>query len=475
MEFETGSAFGKEPVSFQETLNKLKTPPQSLEAEQGVIGGLMLSSENFDAVAELVQPTDFYHPQHRLIFNHMLELVQANKPLDLITVSECLDNKKELDSAGGLAYLAELAKNTPSVSNITAYARIVRERATLRQLIGVAQEIANSGFHPDGRDTVTLLSQAEQKVAGISEGRLKDGGFSKVNDLLKSTVQRIDDLNKSDSDITGLTTGFKDLDKMTSGWQKGDMVVIAARPSMGKTALAMNAVENALLQGDGKPVLVFSMEMPAQSLIMRMLSSIGKIDQTRVRTGKLEQGDWDKLQAAVIKLRDKPLFIDDSAGISTAELRGRVRRHHKEHGEIGLIMIDYLQLMRGDSSSNENRTNEVSEISRSLKAVAREFNCPVLVLSQLSRAVENRPNKRPINSDLRESGAIEQDADVIMFIYRDEVYNEESKDKGTAEIIIGKQRNGPTGTARLSFQGKYTRFDNLAADYAGKAYSGDDY
>jgi replicative DNA helicase len=475
MEFETGSFHSKESTSFQETLNQLKTPPQSLEAEQGVIGALMLSGDNFDAVAELVQAADFYHPQHRLIFNAMNDLAKAGRPLDLITVSESLDNNRELGNAGGLAYLAELAKNTPSVSNMIAYARIVRERAILRQLISIAQEIANSGFNPEGRDTVELLSLAEEKVASIAEGRAKEGGFNEVDDLLKKVVQRIDDLYNSESDITGLTTGFKDLDKMTSGWQKGDMVVIAARPSMGKTALAMNAVENALLHGDGKPVLVFSMEMPAESLIMRMLSSIGKIDQTRVRSGKLEQGDWDKLQAAVIKLRDKPLFIDDTPGISTAELRGRVRRHHKEHGEIGLIMVDYLQLMRGSSSNSENRTNEVSDISRSLKAVAREFKCPILVLSQLSRAVESRPNKRPINSDLRESGAIEQDADVILFIYRDEVYNEESKDKGMAEIIIGKQRNGPIGTARLSFQGKYTRFDNLAHDFEANNYQANDY
>jgi len=475
MEFETGSTHNTAPVSFQDTLNKLKTPPQSLEAEQGVIGGLMLSSNNFDAVAELVQSSDFYHPQHRLIFSAMCELVHVNKPLDLITVSEKLDNKKELDSAGGLAYLAELAKNTPSVSNITAYARIVRERATLRQLISTAQEIANFGFNTEGRDTVELLTLAEQKVASISEGRLQDGGFDNVNDLLKGTLDRIDQLYHSERDITGLTTGFKDLDKMTSGWQQGDMVIIAARPSMGKTALAMNAVENALLHGDNKPVLVFSLEMPAESLIMRMLSSIGKIDQTRVRSGKLEQSDWDKLSAAVSKLRDKPLFIDDTPSITPAELRGRVRRYQKEHGDIGLIMVDYLQLMRGTTSNNENRTNEVSEISRSLKAVAREFNCPILVLSQLSRAVEGRPNKRPINSDLRESGAIEQDADVILFIYRDEVYNEESPDKGTAEIIIGKQRNGPIGTMRLSFQAKYTRFDNLAHDFEGKSYQGNDY
>jgi replicative DNA helicase len=462
MEFEAATKLS----SFNETISKLKTPPQSLEAEQAVLGGLMLSGESFDAVAELVQPQDFYHPQHRLIFQVMNELVQSNKPLDLITVSEALDSQKELDNAGGLAYLAELVKNTPSASNISAYSRIVRERATLRRIISAAQDIASSGFNPDGRDSVELLGLAEKKLADIAEGYLQEGSFAEVSALLKKALDRIDELNRSDKDITGLTTGFKDLDKMTSGWQNGDMVVIAARPSMGKTTLAMNAVENALLYGDGKPVLVFSLEMPAESLILRMLSSLGKIDQNRIRSGKLESHEWDKLGAAVSKLKDKPLYIDDTAGISVAELRGRVRRYHRDNKcEIGLIMVDYLQLMRGSSSSVENRTNEVSEISRSLKSVAREFNCPILVLSQLSRAPEQRPNKRPINSDLRESGAIEQDADVILFIYRDEVYNEESPDKGTAEILIGKQRNGPIGTVRLSFQGKYTRFDNLAHDF----------
>ncbi len=453
----------EKPASFNETLNKLKTPPQSLEAEQAVIGGLMLANDSFDSVAELLQHKDFYHPQHRIIFQQMAHLADEGQPLDLITVSESLDGIKELDNAGGLAYLAELAKNTPSASNILAYAKIVRERATLRELIHVAQDIADSGFNPEGRDSQELLAQAEQQVTLISENRPQEGGFDDVNSLLKGAVDRIDELYHSDSDITGLTTGFKDLDEMTSGWQRSDLIILAARPSMGKTTLAMNAVENALLYTD-KPVLVFSLEMPAESLIMRMLSSIGRIDQTKVRNGKLEQGDWDKLSAAVSKLRDKPLFIDDTPGLTPAELRGRVRRQYREHGEVGLIMVDYLQLMRVAGFS-EGRTAEISEISRSLKAVAREFDCPVMALSQLNRSLEQRPNKRPINSDLRESGAIEQDADVILFIYRDEVYNEESPDKGTAEIIIGKQRNGPIGTLRLAFQGKYTRFDNLAHDF----------
>lgn len=470
MELESSKTQG----NFSDALNKLRLPPQSLEAEQGVLGGLMLSSDQFDKVVELVTATDFYHPQHRQIFSVMMALVQSGKPLDLITVSESLDSKKELEQIGGLAYLAELAKNTPSASNIDAYARIVRERAVLRQLITTAQEIAQSGFNPEGRDSTELLSIAEQKVASIAEGRSTDAGFSEVGALLKGALDRIDKLYHAEKDITGLTTGFKELDKQTSGWQNGDMVIIAARPSMGKTALAMNAVENALLYGDNKPVLVFSLEMPAESLIMRMLSSIGKIDQTRVRSGKLDEGDWERLTAAVTKLQNKPLYIDDTPGISPVEMRARIRRYCKDHGEVGLIMVDYLQLMRGTGNSNENRTNEVSEISRSLKSIAREFNCPILVLSQLSRAVENRPNRRPINSDLRESGAIEQDADVILFIYRDEVYNEESKDKGVAEIIIGKQRNGPIGTVRLAFQGKYTRFDNLAHDPQG-GYRGGDY
>jgi len=460
-------ALSSEPVSISDTLSRLKVPPHSLEAEQSVIGGLMLSADALDDVVALLTAKDFYHVRHRLIFNALQQLAADEEPLDVITVSEYLSSKKELENAGGLAYLAELAKNTPSTSNILSYARIVSDRATLRQLIHVAQEISDSGFNPDGRDSHDLLAQAEQKLTLIAEGRADDGGLVSVTELLRKTLDRIDELNQSDKDITGLTTGFKDLDKWTSGWQAGDMVVIAARPSMGKTTLAMNAVENALLYGEGKPALVFSLEMPAESLVLRMLSSLGRIDQSRIRSGKLEQHEWEKLGAAVTKLKDKPLWVVDSPSLSPAEMRASVRRYAKEHGEIGLIMVDYLQLMSGSSArGGDNRTNEISEISRSLKGIAREFNCPVLVLSQLSRSPEQRPNKRPINSDLRESGAIEQDADVILFIYRDEVYNEESPDKGTAEIIIGKQRNGPIGTVRLAFQGKYTRFENLAFEGA---------
>lgn len=470
MDYDTLKRETQTSTAVQETLNNFKVPPQSLEAEQAVLGGLMLNNDAFDNVAETLQQGDFYHPQHRLIFTEMCKLVEANKPLDLITVSESLTALQELDNAGGLAYLAELAKNTPGASNIEAYANIVRERATLRQIINVSGEITDAGFNTEGRDSDELLAIAEQKLTNITEGRPQEGGFDDVNALLKGAVDRIDELYHSDSDITGLTSGFKDLDAMTSGWQNSDLIIVAARPSMGKTSFAMNVVENALLQTNDKnkdkPMLVFSLEMPAESLILRMLSSIGKIDQTRVRNGKLEQGDWDKLSAAVTKLRDKPLFIDDSSGLTPAEMRGRVRRHFREHGEIGLIMIDYLQLMRVAGSA-DGRTAEISEISRSLKAIAREFNCPVIALSQLNRSLEQRPNKRPINSDLRESGAIEQDADVILFIYRDEVYNEESPDKGSAEIIIGKQRNGPIGTCRLSFQGKFTRFDNFAHDFQG--------
>jgi replicative DNA helicase len=464
MEPEAGSTTRYEANTAAESLARLKVPPQSLEAEQGVIGGLLLAGEQFDAVGELVQSADFYHPQHRTIFTAMGNLALAGKPLDLITVSEWLESTKELDSVGGLAYLAELAKNTPGVSNITAYARIVRERAILRELIVTAQEIANSGFNTEGRATEELLTLARQRVDSIAENRVKEGSFETVHDLIKSTLERIDRLYHSDRLITGLTTGFSELDKMTSGWQNGDMVIIAARPSMGKTAFAMNAVENALLHGDNKPILVFSLEMPAESLVMRLLSSIGKIDLQRVLSGKLEQDDFEKLTAAVHKLRDKPLFIDDSPGITPAELRARVRRYHKEHGEIGLIMVDYLQLMRGATAVAENRTTEVSEISRSLKSIAREYECPILVLSQLSRAVESRTNKKPINSDLRESGAIEQDADVILFIHREEAYLKDDTPedkKGIADIIIGKQRNGPIGELRLAFQGRYTRFENL--------------
>jgi replicative DNA helicase len=439
---------------------RIKMQPHSIEAEQSVLGGLLLSPDGWDVVAGVVADADFYRPDHRLIFRQITRLAEASEPVDVITLADKLDARGELASAGGLPYLAELAQNTPSASNIRAYAQVVKERASLRRLIEAAQEIAESGFNPEGRTSDQLVDEAERRIMQISEQGPKAGGPQGVNPLLQAALGRIEELFNSGGEITGLSTGFKDLDGMTSGLQPSDLVIVAGRPSMGKTSFAMNLVEHAVLHQQ-QPILVFSMEMPADSLIIRMLSSIGRIDQTRIRNGKLEQEDWPKLSTAVNKLKDVPLYIDDTAALTPTEVRSRSRRVAREHGQLGMIMVDYLQLMQVAGSS-EGRTAEISEISRSLKAIAKEFKCPVVALSQLNRALENRPNKRPVNSDLRESGAIEQDADVIMFIYRDEVYNEESPDKGIAEIIIGKQRNGPIGICRLAFIGQFTRFENLA-------------
>lgn len=439
---------------------RIKMQPHSIEAEQSVLGGLLLSADSWDAVAEAVTAADFYRPDHRLIFRQIAKLAEAAQPVDVITVADRLTANGELDAAGGLGYLAELASNTPSASNIRAYAQVVSERASLRKLIEAAQAIAESGFSPEGRTSDELIDEAERLIMQISEQGPKAGGPREVNPLLQSALVRIEELFHSGGDITGLDTGFLDLNRMTSGLQPSDLVIVAGRPSMGKTSFAMNLVENAVL-GQDKPILVFSMEMPAEQLIIRMLSSVGRIDQTRIRNGKLEQEDWPKLSNAVSKLKDRPLFIDDTPALTPTEVRSRARRIAREHGEIGMIMVDYIQLMQ-IAGSSEGRTAEISEISRSLKAIAKEFQCPMVALSQLNRSLEQRPNKRPVNSDLRESGAIEQDADLIMFIYRDEVYNEESPDKGTAEIILGKQRNGPIGHCRLAFIGQFTRFENLA-------------
>ena len=439
---------------------RIKMSPHSPEAEQSVLGGLLLANDGWDSVAEEVSANDFYRPDHRLIFRQISKLADAGEPVDVITVADKLTANGELDAAGGLAYLAELAGNTPSASNIRAYAQVVRERSSLRSLIEAAQNIAESGFNPEGRSSIELIDEAERLIMQISEQGPKAGGPQEVNPLLQSALGRIEELFNSGGDITGLSTGYADLDEMTSGLQPSDLIIVAGRPSMGKTSFAMNLVEHAVI-GQEKPILVFSMEMPAQQLIIRMLSSLGRIDQTRIRNGKLEQEDWPKLSTAVNKLKDVPLFIDDTAALTPTEVRSRARKVAREHGHLGMIMLDYMQLMQVAGSS-EGRTAEISEISRSLKAIAKEFECPVVALSQLNRALEGRPNKRPVNSDLRESGAIEQDADVIMFIYRDEVYNEDSADKGVAEIILGKQRNGPIGTCRLAFIGEFTRFENLA-------------
>ncbi|WP_426415831.1 replicative DNA helicase [Aestuariirhabdus sp. LZHN29] len=454
---------------FDEQVVSLKTPPHSVEAEQSVLGGLLLDNSAWEAVSDRLVERDFYNPSHRILFRMIAELVGQSAPFDPLTLSERLDSHGELDRIGGLAYLTELVQNTPSISNIRAYAEIIYERSVMRKLIKASTQIADRAYNPEGRDSAALLDEAEREVFQIAESRPKSGGPVEVKELLGKAIDRIDHLFNTGGGLTGLTTGFTDLDEMTSGLQPSDLVIVAGRPSMGKTTFAMNLVENALLNSD-KTMLVFSLEMPADQLVARMLSSLGRIDATRMRAGALEDEDWPKLTSAVSSLNDKKLLIDDTAGISPSEMRSRARRVVREHGELGLIMIDYLQLMQ-IPGGGENRTNEISEISRSLKALAKEFEVPVVALSQLNRSLENRPNKRPVNSDLRESGAIEQDADVIMFVYRDEVYNPDTEYKGVAEIIIGKQRNGPIGTARMAFIGKFTRFENLAPG----AYSGYDF
>ncbi|MEM1141790.1 MAG: replicative DNA helicase [Pseudomonadota bacterium] len=453
------------PRAFDAELARAKLPPQSSEAEQSVLGGLMISQDAWDSVAELVSPSDFYSPAHRMIFRQIHKLAEASMPVDVVTIADALQTSGELDSAGGLAYLAELAQITPSAANIRAYAQVVRERSVLRRLIDASQTIADASFHPQGRNSAELIDEAERLIMQIGESGPKAGGPQEVETLLRATIDRIDELQLAGGDITGLTTGYADLDKKTSGLQKSDLVIVAGRPSMGKTAFAMNLVENAIL-AQGDPVLVFSMEMPSEQLMMRMLSSIGRVNQTAVRTGKLDRTQWDAVGKAAEKLRSASLYIDDTPALTPTEVRSRARRVKREHGDLAMIMVDYMQLMQVAGSS-EGRTAEISEISRNLKAIAKEFRCPVVALSQLNRALEQRPNKRPVNSDLRESGAIEQDADVIMFIYRDEVYHPDSPDKNTAEIIIGKQRNGPIGTVKLAFFGEYTRFENLARSSGG--------
>ena len=445
------------------TLAALKLPPHSLEAEQAVLGGLMLDEQSWDRVSDRVTEADFYRRDHRLIFQAISLLAAESSPRDALTVAETLTRLGELETAGGMAYLGELVRNTPSATNIAAYGDIVRERSVLRQLIRISNEVSDTAFQPQGATAQAILDEAERKIFAIAEQQQKAGGPQALKPLLAKALDRIDRLFQSDEAITGLSTGFNDLDDRTSGLQKGDLVIVAARPSMGKTTFAMNLVENAMLRS-GLPTLVFSMEMPAEQIVMRMLSSLGRIDQTRVRSGKLEEDDWPRLTSTMTLLAEQKLLVDDTPSLSPNDVRTRARRVAREQGPLGLIMVDYLQLMRVPGLEN-NRVNEISEISRSLKALAKEMECPVIALSQLNRSLEQRPNKRPVMSDLRESGAIEQDADVIMFIYRDEVYNPESPDKGTAEIIIGKQRNGPIGSIRLAFLGKYTRFEDLAPEY----------
>ncbi|PQJ64832.1 replicative DNA helicase [Photobacterium angustum] len=455
----------KKPKDNQ--MDAIKMPPHSLEAEQSVLGGLMLDNEKWDMVAEKVVANDFYSRPHRIIFQATAALLEAGQPLDLITLSENLEQSSTLDDVGGFAYLAELAKNTPSAANILAYADIVRERALIRDMIGVANEIADAGYDPQGRTSEDLLDMAESKVFAIAEQRTNDKeGPQSVDTILEKTLERIEILYQSPQDgVTGVSTGFTDLNKKTAGLQGSDLIIVAARPSMGKTTFAMNLCENAAMEQE-KPVLIFSLEMPAEQIMMRMLASLSRVDQTKIRTGQLDDEDWARISSTMgILMEKKNMFIDDSSGLTPTEVRSRARRIARDNGGISMIMIDYLQLMRVPGLQ-DNRTLEIAEISRSLKALAKELNVPVVALSQLNRSLEQRADKRPVNSDLRESGAIEQDADLIMFIYRDEVYHEDSALKGIAEIILGKQRNGPIGTVRLTFQGQFSRFDN----YAGPAY-----
>jgi len=438
-----------------------RLPPQALEAEQSVLGGLLLDSRRWDEVAEAVKAEDFYTPKHRQIFSAISSLREQDEAIDVVTTSEWLDRNGLLNDIGGLNYLGELANNTPATSNIKAYAHIVHERSVLRRLISATNDIAKKSYNPNGADVKQILDFAERLVFEIAQNDQRDHiGFKPIQGLLAGAINRIEELYESGTGLTGISTGFSDLDGLTSGLQKSDLIVIAGRPSMGKTSLAMNIAESAVLDSK-RPTAVFSLEMPGQQLAMRMLSSLGRINSHRVRTGKLSGEDWPRLTSAVGLLNEAPLFIDDTAALSPLELRSRARRLMREENELGLIIVDYLQLMQS-SESSENRAIEVANITRSLKILAKELNVPVIVLSQLNRGLEQRPNKRPVMSDLRESGAIEQDADLILFIYRDEVYNQDSPDKGTAEVIVGKQRNGPTGTVRLTFLGEYTRFENYA-------------
>ena len=446
-----------------------RQPPHSEDAEQSLLGGIMLEERAWDRIADVVTGKDFYRPDHRLIFGAMGDLVERNQPLDAITVGDHLQRQGKLDDAGGRAYLARLVGNTPGAANIRRYASIVREHAMLRQLIEVGGDIAASAFESEGRQVEELVDQAEQRVFEIAERGQRSGvGFIAVKDMIQPSIDRLDALSKSEGGITGVATGFEDLDKLTAGLQAGDLVVIAGRPSMGKTTLALNIAENAAI-GHDLATGVFSMEMPKEQVAMRMIGSIGRVNQSHLRSGRLTEDDWTRINSAGSMMSHAPIFIDDAPGLTPIEVRARSRRLKREHG-LGMVVVDYLQLMQVGGSI-ENRATEISEISRSLKSLARELNVPVVALSQLNRSVEQRNDKRPVMSDLRESGAIEQDADVIVFIYREEVYDSETPRKGVAEIIIGKQRNGPTGTFLLTFKGEFTRFEShIPEDYSEGVY-----
>ena len=450
---------------------RLRTPPHSVEAEQSVLGGLLLDNLAWDRAGDLLTDSDFYRYEHRLIYAAIGALVAGSKPADVITVFEQLQSHGKADDCGGLAYLNALAQSVPSAANMRRYAEIVRERSILRKLIAASDEIATTAFNPQGRAVSGILDEAESKIFKIGEeGSRQRQGFQGIDKLVVALIDRVQELHDNGAEeVTGVRTGFYDLDRMTAGLQKGDLIVLAARPSMGKTAFALNIAEHVAVQ-EGLPVLMFSMEMGASQLALRMVGSLGRIDQQGLRTGRLKNDEWERLTEAVERLGQVQMYIDETPALNSAELRARARRMARQFGTLGLIVIDYLQLMSGSSSGDENRATEIGEISRGLKALAKELQCPVIALSQLNRSVESRNDKRPMMSDLRESGAIEQDADVIMFIYRDDYYDKNSKEPGVAEIVIGKQRNGPVGTVKLTFLKPLTRFDNLAPGSSSGAY-----
>jgi len=445
-------------------LDALKLPPHSLEAEQSVLGGLLLDNEAADRVGDVASADDFYSDAHRVIYRHVMQLIGEGKPADVVTLAESLSSAQKLDYVGGLAYLGALVQNVPTAANIRHYAQIVRDRSILRQLAATAGAIAETAYNPLGRSAKMVLDEAEAKVLHIAEqGSRGTQNFHEIGKLLATVVDRIETLYNRDnpSDVTGVPTGFVDLDRMTSGFQPGDLIIIAGRPSMGKTSLALNIGENVALD-TGMPVAVFSMEMGATQLALRLIGSVGRLDQHKLRTGRLIAEDWDRLSTALGRLNEAPILIDETPALNAIEVRSRARRLMRQYGKLGLVIVDYLQLMQS-TAQGENRATELSEISRAMKSLAKELQVPVVALSQLNRSLEQRPDKRPVMSDLRESGALEQDADVILFIYRDEVYKPDSPDKGTAEILISKQRNGPTGKVTLTFRGEYTRFENYAS------------
>jgi len=440
--------------------DQIKIPPHAQEAEKLILGALMSEPTCFEQVDEILKPQDFYLPQHAKLYEIIQSLARHNRPFDAATLVESLSQDQRIESVGGESYLYHCLQSVPSIINLVAYANIVREKSVLRQLIASCQEIAGFAYHPsDGESWEKILDKAEQRIFSIGDQRMTNDQMPEaLVDVLARTTERIDLLHESKGTITGLPTGFNDLDKMTSGLQPGDLVIVAGRPSMGKTVFGINIAEHAAIKTK-KPVVIFSLEMPSEMIVMRMLSSLGRINQQRLRTGQLQEDDWSRLTSAISMLADVPIFIDDQPGLSPHDIKSRLRRIAKQHGEIGLVLVDYLQLMQVPEAK-DNRTNEISIISRSLKLIAKELSTPVIALSQLNRGLEQRQDKRPVMSDLRESGAIEQDADLIAFIYRDEVYNEHSPDQGVAEIIIGKQRNGPIGKVRLTFLGEYVRFEN---------------